>query len=509
MTMQTRQKTGWPSDNLRLLLKACLAESGAKEAWHEWVSRKNIDDVNWAELRLLAAFANRIDEIDPDSPEKPRLEGIRRFVWAKNQLRLDRCIQVIDILHNANIPVMLLKGMGRIATNPSLASSRFVRDIDILIPSDNIPVACDVLIGNGWRPVNGIFPGWSRAEPFARLITPSRVNKQDDEDFHVDIHRSVIHYGRSGTFDDIFWTRCREGQLRGRFVNIPSETDQFLHAIVHATVADPERPVDWVIDAMDAVKGIDWRLLEMELDRRHAGAAVANTLAYLEADMYLQIPSRIKKVIRRDRYNPLFYLELLVYWRLPEDRIKYGGVIRKAAEWARSRDCLYKPAHSRQTLWEGRKLPKSKKLNPPENLVQIVIPVVEYKLFQSAGQENRLMMEFVITGNNYDQISFDLLINEIWYGRLLIRPSKSGPSSDIHHYFDLSIPAVFINMEVKNLYLVVLDQQYRVPENLPYGLSACVKYANKLLLPHQSQKISDIFSDRSVSINREKAACLL
>lgn len=511
MTTQTREKTGWPSENLRFLLKACLAKEGAKQAWLEWLQRRNINDVNWAELRLLAAFANRIDEIDPGSPEKPRLEGIRRFVWAKNQLRLDRCIQVIDILQRAHVPVMLLKGMGRIASNPTLASSRFVRDIDILIPPEKIPVACDALIFNGWRPVTGMLPGLSRAEPFGRLFISGPDGKQDEDDFHVDIHRSVIHYGRSGTFDDIFWTRCRKGQLRGRIVNVPSETDQFLHAIIHATIADPARPVDWVIDAMDAAKGIDWHLLEVELDRRRAGAAVADTLGFLEADLGLQVPDGIKRIIKRDSLNPLFNLEVQVYWRLPEDRIRYGGIIRNTAEWVRSRHCLYKAENTRQTLWEGQKVQQARNREREQNLIRFFTPIAEYKLYKSAQKpENRLIMELEITANSYDVINFDLLLNGIWFGRLMTRPSKSEINDTIRRYFDVSVPEIFFkNTDEMDLHFILLDQNGRVPAGMPYNLSVHLLFSGNPVTPQQCSVLSGAGQDKFALISQVKADCLL
>jgi len=470
MTTQASKKIGWPSDNIRYLLKACISKTGAKQAWNEWLERRNIDDVNWAELRLLATLANRINEIDPDSPEKSRLEGIRRFVWAKNQIRLDRCIQVIDILQDADIPVMLLKGMGRIASNPALASSRFVRDIDILVPSEKIPEACDVLIINGWRPVNGILPGKSRAEPFGKIFTSETEKSLDDGDFHVDIHRSVIHYGRSGTFDDIFWERCREGQLRGRTVYVPSETDQFLHAIVHATISDPERPVDWVIDAMDAVKGIDWQLLEMELDRRRAGAAVANTLGFLEEDMELQIPAAIKKIIKRDHRNPLFNLEVQVYWRLPENRIRYGSVIRKTAEWMRSRHCLYKTEQTRQTLWEGEIV--GQHINSKTSGEIVNHPITSFDVELTNSNNNHYIIDIEMKAVVQQERYLDMILDKCWFGRLVIKPPARIISGNYCIWrFNINFNNIQkLNSSHTNLSLIIIDQSGNQVEEVPEGL---------------------------------------
>ena len=460
---------GWPAENIRLLLKACMADDGARGAWDKWLRIRNIDDVNWAELRLLATLASRINTIDPDTREKPRLEGIRRFVWSMNQIRLDRSIQVIDLLQHAGIPVMLLKGMARIATNPSLASARFVRDVDLLVHSSCLETACDILIKNGWRPVNGILPGKSRAEPFGRILPANEKNNPDNENFHVDIHRSVIHYGRSGTFDDAFWDRCKEGVIRERTIKVPSETDQFLHAIVHATISDPTRPVDWVIDAMDAARNVDWQLLAYEIDRRRAGAAVANTLEYLAEDLGLEIPVAIRKLIERDRRNPLYKLEVEVYWRLPENRIRYGGVYRKLAEWTRSRHCLYK-AKNRNTLWVGRRLADTRPALEPRSDVKA--PVLDFEVGMTDIVKKNCIIDIETSENIRTDILFDLLLDDIWFGRLLIPISGSGKSGrPVIWRFEIPFNDHANNHRPNpELRMLLLDEQSKVPDKVPGGL---------------------------------------
>ena len=500
MAVQANEKVGWPAENIRLLLKACISDSGARQAWDEWLKLRNIDDVNWAELRLLATLAGRINDIDPGSKEKPRLEGIRRFVWTRNQIRLDRSIQVIDLLLRANIPVMLLKGMARIATNPALASARFVRDIDVLVHSENLYQACDILINNGWRPVNGILPGKSRAEPFSRILPADAEDNPENDIFHVDIHRSVIHYGRSGTFDDAFWERCHEGQIRGLTIKVPSETDQFLHAILHATISDPERPVDWVIDAMDAAKKLDWQLLEQEIDRRRAGAAVANTLEYLSLDLGLEIPTDIMRVINRDKRNLLYNLEVNVYWRLPENRIRNGGIYRKLAEWTRSRHCLYKPGHNRKTLWRAKLLGNNKKALTPRSGINAAI--LDFELECSVYENDNFIIDIETTVGIKNDIQIDLLLNNAWFGRLLIEQSKTVKSS-CPGIWRFNVPFNYRhagNNSNTRLCLLFLDFQGRVLSKVPEGLKIAVSAGHNQLVAISASGNAEVYNESVINL---------
>ena len=474
---------GWPAPDLRLLLRVYYSPvEQARDAWHKWLSFHSIDSATWAEVRLLAAIAQRIQIIEPGSSQQPLLEGVRRFVWARNQLRLDRSMPVIDILSNANIPVMILKGVARIAGNPAVTAARFVRDIDIMIEAQRLDEACDVLITNGWRPVNGILPGISRAEPFAQLLPEcDGRNNIFSEDIHVDIHRSAIHYGRSGTFDDIFWTRCHDAFLRGRRVKIPASTDQFLQAIVHGTIGDVNRPVDWVIDALDAKAATDfnWDIFTEEVRRRRAGAAVKPGLDYLACEFGLEIPENLRNIIRRDQRNLLFRTEVLVYWRMKENKVPHGSKIRRLVEWFRSRHVLYRPAKVRKTLWQADAVSNMHHIDTVTDLVPGSMPVIEFNTILR-DRENRLTVDVTLEGAKEPVIYFDLLLDEIWFGRLKLDLEKPYDRKVTASFNDVIIPEILLEYKTNTkLHIVYINSRGRVPVMLPFRLEIGLSVNNR------------------------------
>ena len=495
---------GWPAPDLRLLLRVCCSPiEQARVAWNQWLSFHSIATATWAEVRLLAAIAQRMQIIEPGSHQQPLLEGIRRFVWTRNQLRLDRSMPVIDLLLNANIPVMILKGVARIACNPAVTAARFVRDIDIMIETSRLDEACDVLISNGWRPVNGILPGISRAEPFAQLL-PECNDKNNiySEDIHVDIHRSAIHYGRSGTFDDIFWTRCHDAFLRGRRVKIPASTDQFLQAIVHGTIGDINRPVDWVIDALDAKANTDfsWDVFTEEVQRRKAGAAVKPGLDYLAWEFGLDLPEKLQNIIRIDQRNLVFRTEVQVYWRMKENKVPHGSKIRRLAEWLRSRHVLYRPTEVRKTLWQADAVSKTHRIDTVTNLMPVTMPVIEFNTI-IRDQENRLSVDFTIEGTKEPVIYFDLLLDDIWFGRLKLDLEKPYGRKLSASFHDITLPRKLLKYNGNTkLHIVYLNSRGQVPVVLPFQLEISLSINNRKELLQRALSFDEAYSGLS-SIN--------
>jgi hypothetical protein len=124
-----------PPESQILLLIAVLAEpEAAAAAWRRWTSLRDLDTAAWAEVRLLAALAPRLANLDPCSPYLSRIKGISRFVWTRSQMTLAAGRPLLAALHEAGLPLLVLKGGARLAQDPGAASGRLLRDLDLLVP---------------------------------------------------------------------------------------------------------------------------------------------------------------------------------------------------------------------------------------------------------------------------------------------------------------------------------------------------------------------------------------
>src|SRR5688572_17816561 len=66
----------WPPEGQILLLIAALADlETARQAWRQWQSRQDLADATSPEVRLLAAVARRVADLEPATPLDPRLRS--------------------------------------------------------------------------------------------------------------------------------------------------------------------------------------------------------------------------------------------------------------------------------------------------------------------------------------------------------------------------------------------------------------------------------------------------
>jgi hypothetical protein len=100
-----------PLDNNHLLVQAAISPPDqAAAAWSAWISRRSLDEAGWAEVRLLPAIAARAGEIGLGTDVLPRLDGIRRFVWAKSQKQMLAARPLLSLMLQHGITPLLLKG---------------------------------------------------------------------------------------------------------------------------------------------------------------------------------------------------------------------------------------------------------------------------------------------------------------------------------------------------------------------------------------------------------------
>ena len=138
---------------MQALLRAAVSEPEvARAAWADWIADHSLDDVSWEELRLLGAIAGRGELLDVAPAQRPRLDGIRRFIWTRTQLKLAAAVPILRQLAGSGVPFCLLKGTALIAGGHLAAGERFIRDVDVLVPRSRLADAVAILFAAGWTP---------------------------------------------------------------------------------------------------------------------------------------------------------------------------------------------------------------------------------------------------------------------------------------------------------------------------------------------------------------------
>lgn len=294
----------WPPEGQVRLLTAALADpETARQAWRQWCAENDLDAADHAEVRLLAAVAGRIGEIEPDVPLDPRLEGMRRYIWTLNQITLSATRPVLSAMHAAGVRQMLLKGAARLAADPRLAKMRAVRDIDVLIHPDDWQRACSVAIESGWRAGQGSDDHLQRLVGHAvGLSRPKRGAGGE-----LDLHRFAIRQNKCRGQDLGMWDRARPAGFQGIELFCPSPTDQAIISLSQATWHN-HRPhaAHWALDVAAFLRSgeIDWNLFRQEVHLRRIELFVAAPLLLLRERLQCPVPDDVLADLTRPIGKP-------------------------------------------------------------------------------------------------------------------------------------------------------------------------------------------------------------
>ena len=241
----------------QLLLVALDDPDSAAVAWRSLRARLSLDDLEPGSFELLPLAYRNVSRTTPDDPLLPRLKGIYRRSWVKNNLLLGTTSQIADTLRSVGVQTLFLEGpmqavryYGDLALRPSSS-------VHVLVPARDAPKASNQLEGHGWttRPGSDGYPGWRVLFDAAGNICVLRSSLAFD-------YRGV----GAGPSEGPLWEDAETDSVSDTAVLVPSPTDAFLAACVAGARYGPLPPTQWLTDAVMILRAceIDWdRLIEL------------------------------------------------------------------------------------------------------------------------------------------------------------------------------------------------------------------------------------------------------
>ncbi len=279
--------------SLDLLTQAALApHDQAMAAWREWRAAYDIDKTPWPDVRMLGAVAARIAMLEPDASIRPRIVGVRKFLWVQSQICLRHAAGGLAALQRAGVPVLLMKGAARIASDPASAQERLIRDVDVLVPPDKQQQAFDMLRDEGWLLVPEKWQiEWHKWAPVAAHHAWS-MSKGKSE---IDLHHFSNHLNRLRGDDDGLWARSLTLEWRGVTIRVPSPADALMLALTHGVRWSQDSSADWAVDAsalLDA-GNVDWDVFLAEAKARMLQVVLLSGLDYLSNVLHKHVPHEV------------------------------------------------------------------------------------------------------------------------------------------------------------------------------------------------------------------------
>jgi hypothetical protein len=332
---------GEGSADALLLHAAVSAPEPARAAWRRWSQSRSLDAVDWKELRLLGAVAARSQLLEMTPEQRPRLAGIRRFIWSSTQLRLAGALPVLRRLEAAGVPFCLLKGAALIAGGHLAPGERFIRDVDVLAPRSRLAEAVAILFDAGWKPeryasVEEVFSlGFPRCHALA-FRGPGEAGGE------IDLHLSAVELGRFPKSDDGLWSRAREARLFGVKALVPAPEDLLVTALVHSYLSDHADDTNWAVDAVALMRspGLDPELLAREAHRRGVEALLRARWQELASMQAPGLPAGVLRELDALAPDPDLVRELALLGRRRRRRPRADQRVREAARAVRARRLL-------------------------------------------------------------------------------------------------------------------------------------------------------------------------
>ena len=305
-----------PRGGLDLLVRAALApEVEARAAWRRWRAEHDLDTTSWSEVRMLAAVASRIATLEEDADVRPRVEGIRKFLWVHTQMCLEPAGPALAALSEAGIPVLLTKGAARVVAQPASAHERLIRDVDVLVPLASAERALALLCGAGWTLRE---PPWAMQARAASTVAGHHAWTVTKGRGEIDLHHFSNHLNRLTGDDDGLWQRATTHQWRGATVHLPAPADALVLAVTHGVRWSRDGAADWTVDAASLIDAgtVDWDVVLAEADSRVLHAALHAGLGYLRDALGRAVPADVLRHLE-SRSTDLERAELACYAARP------------------------------------------------------------------------------------------------------------------------------------------------------------------------------------------------
>ena len=290
-----------------LLQTAVLSGEEAQQAWQKWRNHVNLDDIDPASYRLLPLVYHNLQTLQVDDPLMVRLKGVYRHTWYKNQMLLRHAEQLISRLYEANIPAMFLKGAAMSVAYYPNNGTRFMSDVDIMVPPQLFMRTADIMFAQNWQ--LELFPKEMLYWYYQHQFTHAFAFQKDR--FEIDLHYRLLPFVPQDEM--AYWETAVSQAWRGQTIHLLNPTDQLFHTCCHG-LRWGYGYLSWIPDALFILKNrevsIDWDYLVQHARQTRLILYMRNALACLAGQFQASIPVGVLQALNE---SPVSRAEDLEY----------------------------------------------------------------------------------------------------------------------------------------------------------------------------------------------------
>ena len=311
----------WPDERQAALLQAGLAPPPTcVEAWRRLAGELDVARLDPGAARLLPLVWRHLRRHGVEDARLDRLEPRYCAARAAGEALLGALGQVLEALHAAGVPTVVLKGGALLVSAYGDPGERPMSDVDILVPPELISPAARTLERRGWRPQSPLTAAVTQLGHSVSFVRAGHTP--------VDLHWHVFEECCRPGDDDELWRASVPVTLGGVRTRVPAPEDLLLHVCVHGEKWVHVPGIRWIADAVVLLRrgGVGWERLVTEAVRRRFVLRMRAQLGYLASVFAAPVPADALAALGRAPVSPLERFEqrwsirdrrrpwVLVYW---------------------------------------------------------------------------------------------------------------------------------------------------------------------------------------------------
>lgn len=241
---------------------------------------------------LLPSLYRRLSELGIDDVELPRLKGVYRRTWYRNQLLLDELQGPLAGLRERGVPLLAFGPLALATSWYAELGNRWIPYAEVMTQREHVGTVEEVLGRTGFR----------RAHDSRRHALEPTPYVNDGGQVLVVCGAPPLDLlvpGELEAAESELWRRAVDGSVGGEEVRRLDPTDEFaLACLAGAKPSGRSTPV-WVVDAVALVPHVDWQRLLENADRSRTTLLLRDAVSYLADTFSVPVPAASLAALQR------------------------------------------------------------------------------------------------------------------------------------------------------------------------------------------------------------------
>ncbi|MBD2183003.1 nucleotidyltransferase family protein [Aerosakkonema funiforme] len=293
MNYRNDRKFEWVTSEQELLLLAALQQGkDATDAWQQWKTTVDIEDIDPESYRLLPLLYRNLSVHGVEDSEMVRLKGVYRRRWYENQLLVSKITELLRYFQDAAIETLILKDVALLLHYYQDDGLHPIDIFDIFVRWADGDAAIALLNKLGWKLKEKV--------PDKILSKLSVITFVDDSGKILNLYRHIYWYPWQENTD--FGSGAIATQIKDLSTYVFNPTYQLLQLCQQGTIWHLVPPIRLVADGMTIINSfadsIDWDVIVADAEKYRFILPLQKMVAILSELLLAPIPGEIIKKVR-------------------------------------------------------------------------------------------------------------------------------------------------------------------------------------------------------------------